>query len=97
MARFDVFRIDGDHVVDCQADAWSGLSTRLVVPLMPVDDAPRVDRKLNPIFVIEGPPLVLRPNLRTTVLRRDLRDPIASLSEDDLAILGAIDRLLVGY
>ena len=52
MAKFDVYRqkLGGCHVLDCQADLLSDLNTRLVVPLLPIGEAPKPAIRLNPIF-----------------------------------------------
>ena len=56
MAKHDVYRLRAspNYVVDCQADILAGLNSRFVVPLLPIDQAPRPAARLNPVFVIDG-------------------------------------------
>lgn len=50
MAQFDVYRnrLEPGYLLDCQSDALSALTTRLVIPLLPPDYAPLPSRRLNP-------------------------------------------------
>lgn len=52
MAKFDVYaRPNGaGYLLDCQADLLSDLSTRFVIPLLPLDEAPTPAARLNPVF-----------------------------------------------
>lgn len=43
-------------LLDVQADLMSHLSTCVVVPLLPMDAAPKPARVLNPLFEIAGVP-----------------------------------------
>lgn len=58
MGRFDVYPRPGKdsagYVLDVQADLLNELSTRVVVPLLPQDTAPKAARGLNPAFEIDG-------------------------------------------
>lgn len=48
MARFDIYPnpVGAGYLLDIQTDLLSGLNTRVVVPLMPVDTAPTRPRCL---------------------------------------------------
>jgi toxin CcdB len=61
MPQFDVYRnvTEPGYLLDCQSDALSGLSTRLVVPLLPPDYAPLPSRRLNPTLRVEGDEFVM--------------------------------------
>ena len=50
MARFDVHANPSGpgYLLDCQADLLSHLTTRFVVPLLPLDAAPKPAARLNP-------------------------------------------------
>jgi len=100
MARFDVYanRFGQGFLIDCQSNVVSAmLTTRLVVPLLPTDAAPRPARRLNPVFEIEGAPYVMVTQFAAAVAVRDLGERVTSLIEQDIAIIGAIDMLLSGY
>lgn len=63
MSRLGLHRLPGNHqqgyVVDVQPELLSCLTTRIVVPLLPVDAAPKPITDLNPIFDVDGKPYVL--------------------------------------
>jgi toxin CcdB len=65
MGRFDVYPSPGKNstgfVLDVQADLLNELATRVVVPLLPQDTAPKPARGLNRAFEIDG-----RPHLTLT-------------------------------
>ena len=54
MARFDVYRIASGLAVDVQSDLLYGLDTRMVVPLLPIGDAPLPAGRLNPVVDNDG-------------------------------------------
>ena len=58
MGRYDVYATPGQggagYVLDVQADFLQGLNTRVVVPLLPPDAAPKPARGLHPAFDIDG-------------------------------------------
>lgn len=101
MARLDVYPAPGraaiGYVVDAQADLLSGLSKRVVVPLLP-ETVPRAAvARLNPIFEIDGKRHVLIVQSNATVPRRELRSAVRSSQDQRDTILAAIDFLLSGF
>ena len=96
MARFGVYRGADAYLLDCQSDLLAGLQTRFVVPLLPLEDVPRIPR-LNPIFTVEGHRLVMATQLGSSVPARLLQDRIATLENQHEAIMNAFDMLLTGY
>jgi toxin CcdB len=99
MARFDVYPDAGTstYLLDCRADALSGLTTRFVVPLLPPDEGPPLVARLNPVFRIKGEDVAMYTQFAAAVPRRQLSDPIASLTAEDRRIMNALDVLLTGY
>ena len=98
MAQFDVVRLaDGDLAVDCQADCLSDISTRFVVPLRTVDDAPPLRPGLNPLFAINGEQHAMVTQFAATVPTSELRETVGSLRLDYLVVTGALDMLISGY
>lgn len=99
MAKFDVYRLrDGNgYLVDCQADLLRDLNTRFVVPLLPVDAAPKPAARLNPIFEIQGERYMMVTQFAATVPSSELRTLIMSLSEQGITIGNALDMLISGY
>lgn len=54
MATFDIYRHGDGYVLDVQSDLLDGLNTALMVPLMPLEAAPKPMGRLNPVFDIGG-------------------------------------------
>lgn len=99
MARLDVHaRRDGGagYLLDVQAELLSGLNTRLVVPLLPRDQAPVPAARLNPVFDIAGAPHVMVTQFAAAVSTRELGNPVASLTDARDTVTAALDLLITG-
>lgn len=97
MAQFDVFRnAAGQLLVDCQSDALGYLGTRLATPLLPVEQAPELRARLNPVFDIDGVAHALMTQFATAVTVKELRIRVVSLDSRRFDIVGAFDMLLTG-
>jgi len=99
MARFDLYRDpDGDgFLLDVQADMMRHLNTRIVVPLMPPDRAPKPARGLNPEFRIGEVTVVMVTQFLAAVPTSVLKDQVATLDQHHTIIVDAIDLLLQGF
>ena len=99
MARFDVYaEPDGfGFLLDCQADLLNGLSTRLMVPLMPRPDAPIAGARLNPIFEVGGMEVAMVTQFAGAVPVRELGERVTSLADEQSKIMNALDMLIIGY
>jgi len=89
-------RGDG-YVVDVQADLLTHLATRVVVPLLPEDVAPKPIDELNPAFDIRGKRHVLVTQAIASISGRELTRAVGSLAEHHDRITRALDILLVGF
>lgn len=96
MAQYDVHRLDGGLVIDCQSDLLDHLSTRVVVPLIPRDEAPKPASRFNPIFKIDGVDHVMDTQFAGAVERRRLGAVVGSLQGRALEIIDAFDVLITG-
>lgn len=99
MAQFDVFRRragDG-YLLDCQADLLSRLNTRFVVPLLPAREAPKPAARLNPLFEIEGGSYVMMTQFAAAIPASELGERIASLGDQAIDVINALDMLISGY
>lgn len=83
--------------MDCQSDLLSGLNTRFVVPLMPLEAAPEAGVRLNPIFEIEGDQYAMVTQYAASVPAIALRGAVSSLADHDLTIGNALDFLISGF
>jgi len=99
MARFEVFAnpVGAGYVLDVQADVLSELNTRIVVPLLPLAQAPVPAQRLNPVFNIGDEQHVMVTQFMAAVPRALLRSPVTSLMGQDNEIMAALDMMLVGF
>lgn len=100
MARFDVYARPGGmsgYVLDVQADVLNGLNTRIVVPLLPLADAPTPAKRLNPVFEIGTEPHVMVTQFMAAIPGALLRSPVTNLNDCDSSIMAALDMVLVGF
>lgn len=96
MAQFDVYRLDDVRVVDCQSNLLDRLETRFVVPLLAGEQRAVALTRLNPMLEVDGEDMILMPQLASSIEKRALGQPVASLSASSLIIIDAIDVLLSG-
>jgi toxin CcdB len=99
MACFDLHAPGrGDAlVIDVQSDLLEPFGTRVVVPLIGREHAPQAPRRLNPVLVVEGRPLILATHLIGAVPAAELGPPLGSLAGERDAIRDALDMLFVGF
>ena len=99
MARYDVFPNPGGpgYLLDVQSDILEDLSTRVVVPLLPITDKVRIVRKLNPIFAIDGKQYIMFTHLIATIPLARLTEPRTNLLPRHDQIVGALDMLFQGF
>lgn len=99
MARFDVHLLSngGGMVVGCQADILAHLTTRFVVPLIPVDAAPLPGSRLNPVFQFSGESHAFVTQYASTVMTREIGPAVGSLAHRESALLNALDMLISGF
>ena len=69
-------------VVDVQSDLIGLLNTRVVVPLMPPERAPRPARRLNPRFEVAGTSLLFVAQYIAAVPTAELGPRIGSLADE---------------
>ncbi|MGF7006406.1 CcdB family protein [Aminobacter sp. BE322] len=99
MARYHLFAgpYDGSYLLDVQSDLLDHLKSRVVVPLLPAEDAPPPVRKLNPVFDIDGRKLVMATHLIGAVAVSELGEARANLGERHDQIIDALDMLFQGF
>jgi toxin CcdB len=98
VARFDLYRnrSGAGFLLDCQTDLLVDLNTRLIVPILPRDGAPKPAGRLNPAFEIEGAPYLMVTQYAGAIEVRELGEKVASLADRDHEIINALDFLLTG-
>ncbi len=99
MARFTVYKNpDGNgYLLDLQADINSHFSTRVVAPLLPVEEMPFYATSLNPVFEIEGAKFVMATQGMAAVPLVILKHTVSTLEHKRAEIVAAIDLLFQGF
>lgn len=99
MRRFDVFKNPegGGYMLDVQADLLGHLNTRVVVPLMPANAAPVPAKSLNPMFEVEGEPVIMATQFLAAVPASLLKTAVTNLESRRQDITAALDLLFHGF
>ena len=97
MARYDVYRLQGTHLLDVQTDLIDQLQSRAVVPLLPVSETPPSIRRLHPVFEVGGEKLVMATQLIGAVSNTQLAEPVDNLGRHHDEIVAALDMLFHGF
>lgn len=99
MSRYNAYPNPSGHgyLLDVQADILQPLNTRAVVPLLPLGEAPKPAKTLNPVFDIDGEPYAMVTQYIAAVPDRELRNPACNLSQRQDDIVAAIDFLFHGF
>ena len=97
--RFTVYRSpEGKgYLLNIQAEAMSHFNTRVVVPLLPLEDAPKPASRLNPQFEIDGKPYSMVTQYLGTVPVKLLKHPVFRADARRDEIVEAVDLLLQGF
>lgn len=83
-------------LLDVQADLFSGLDTRVIVPLIRAEVFGKRVNRLHPMFDIQDQSVVMATHLLAAVRRSGLGNCVGSLDERRDIIISAIDVLLSG-
>lgn len=100
--QFDVFRNPRDKtrfplLLVVQHDLLEVLPVRVVVPLTPQRAfGERPVKRLNPVFQVDGTPMVMLTQMLGAVASSSLRRPVANLEARRTEIIGALDIVFTG-
>jgi len=99
VARFSVYLnpIGKGYLLDVQADALSHLNTRMMIPLLPLDIAPKPAQTLNPLFDFDGALHSMVTQYMAAVPVKALKNAMFSVDDRRHEIVAAIDLLLQGF
>lgn len=99
MAKYDVYENPEGIglLLNVQADLLEALNTRLVVPLLPLSNAPLPAKRLNPLFEIDGENYVMVSQFLAAVPKNLLRKNAGNLEEQLSEINDALDLLITGF
>ncbi len=99
MSRFSVYANPSGtgYLLDVQADSMSHFNTRMIIPLMPLDDSPKPAKTLNPIFDIGGARFAMVTQYMAAYPVKDLKDPVFRAENRHAEVVAAIDLLFQGF
>lgn len=99
MARFDFYKnpAAAGYLLDVQSTLIGGLNTRIVVPLIPEQEAPRPAKRLNPVFEITHARYLMVTQFMAAVPVSELRTRIGSLEHAHDEITSALDMIFLGF
>jgi len=99
MAKYDVYQNPNGpgYLLDVQADLLDGLNTRVVVPLLPRNDAPMPAGSLNPVFDVSGEQVVMATQFLAAVPRSILKTPVTAFADQFSEIGNALDMVFQGF
>ncbi len=97
MARFSLHDLPGGgRVVNLQSDFLEWTDTRVVAPLVPVDQGPPPAKHLNPVFALEDGEFVLVVQSMAAVRTSSLGPEVGDLSEHQDVITRSVDMVFQG-
>jgi len=98
MARLDLHRNQGGngYLLDVQADILRDLKSRIVIPLLPLTEAPPPAGRLNPLVTVDGVIHSAVTQHMAAVSIGLLGEVVGSLAGRDTEVTGAIDLLISG-
>ncbi len=98
MARFSVHELPGaGQVVNLQSDFLDWAETRVVAPLVPLDQSPPPAKHLNPVITLDGDQFVLIIQSMAAVRASLLGPAMNDLSHRRDEITRAVDMVFQGF
>lgn len=99
MDRFSVYPNPSGqgYLMNVQAGAMSQFNTRVVIPLLPLEEAPKPASTLNPLFDIDGKRYSMVTQYMAAVPVKVLNNAVFSVKDRHDEIVAAIDLLLQGF
>ena len=100
MAQFDVYRNlnrggRAPYLLDVQHDVLCELKTRVVVPLLPLEQVKPMTR-LNPVFDVEGGKFVMSTPEIAGVRMQDVGEKVVSLDHCRTEVIAALHYPFTG-
>ena len=99
MGRFNVYpNVSGSgYLINVQADLMHPFNTRMVIPLLPLAEAPTPAKTLNPLFNIDGIEHSMATQYMAAVPLNDLKVSAFNVQNRHDDIVAAIDFLFHGF
>ena len=100
MAKYDIYKsvsAGSEYLLDLQDEIIDNLSTRVVAPLVPVDDVPKRMKILNPIISVAGTEYLLMTHLLAAIPASTLKIKVGSVLTQRDEIIASLDFLFTGF
>lgn len=99
MARYDLYPnpFGEGFLLDVQSNLLDELSSRVVVPVMPLASGDKVVKRLNPTIMIDGKTYALFTHHVGSISRKDLAEPRMNLLARHDDVTKAFDMLFHGF
>ena len=99
MARFSIFPnpSGSGYLIDVQANALSHFNTRIMIPLLPMAEAPKPAKILNIEFEIEGETYSMVTQYMAAFPAKELKGEVFNAQNRHDEIVAAVDLLLQGF
>lgn len=99
MDRFNVYPNPSGkgYLISVQADSMSLFNTRIVIPLLPLNEAPKPATTLNPLFKIDGEVFSMVTQYMAAYPVKALKSAVFNANNRHEEIVAAIDLLLQGF
>ncbi len=98
MARFTVHDLPGgSRVVNLQSDFLDWADTRVVAPLVPLDQSPPPAKHLNPVIALDDGQFVMAVQSMAAVRASALGPVVGDLSDLQDEITRAVDMVFQGF
>lgn len=99
MARYDLYPnpFGEGYLLDVQSNLLDELSTRVVVPVVPIGKGDKVVRRLNPSFVVDGKSYALFTHHIGSISVSQLGSPKMNLLDRHDDVVKAFDMLFHGF
>lgn len=100
MAKYDIYSsasASAEYLLELQDEIIDNLSTRVVAPLVPIDDIPKRMKILNPIISVAETEYVLMTHLLAAIPISALKTKVGSASTQRDEIIASLDFLFTGF
>jgi len=103
MAQFDVYRNETGYgpsvpfLIDVQANFFSDIASRIVLPLQRMADVRRPLKHLNPIIELNGEQLVVMTQDLFNTPITGLGEKVGSLDSQRDQLIRTIDYIILGF
>jgi len=99
MAKFDIYTSPSSsaaYLLDLQDELIDMLSTRVVAPLVPIEDIDKRMKSLNPVIRYDGTDYILMTHLLAAIPVTALKKKVGSAVSQRDEIIASLDFLFTG-